>query len=77
LVQHWDDGHIIHDIAIIGIGGPFAVRGDSGGCVFVEENGIYYAAGILTTATRRGFIALASPLDIILDCAQSYEWASV
>jgi len=77
LVQHWDDGHIIHDIAIIGIGGPFAVRGDSGGCVFVEENGIYYAAGILMAATRLGVIALASPLDIILDCAQSYEWASV
>ncbi|RPB00400.1 hypothetical protein L873DRAFT_1899888 [Choiromyces venosus 120613-1] len=75
MLLHWDAGQIAHDIAIIGTGRSFADMGDSGGCVFVNVNGTYKAAGILIAKNRLHNFALATPLRMILDSAGDYEWA--
>ena len=75
MLQHWQGGQITFEIAIIGEYGWFAEAGDSGGCVLVNENGWYKAAGILTGKAAHGGIAVATPLALILDFAADYVWA--
>lgn len=81
LLQHWDSSlnNITYEIAITSRtrGEDFARRGDSGGCVFVHENGIYKAGGILIGKYILRDIVLATPLNIILGCTPNHQWASV
>jgi len=75
MLQRWDRSGITYEIAIIGTEGPFALKGDSGGCVFVKENGINKAAGILIGKSCQDSFALATPLNIILEYEPDYQWA--
>ena len=78
MLQHWDQGAVTFEIAIIGHPGvTFANRGDSGGCVLVhEEDGTYKAAGLLIGKVQESNIAFATPLRLILQTAGGkYQWA--
>ncbi|PWW80691.1 hypothetical protein C7212DRAFT_361236 [Tuber magnatum] len=75
VLQRWESGQITCEIAIIGKDEGFAGTGDSGGCVLVNENGTYKAAGILIGKTKYTSIAVATPLAMILDSAADYWWA--
>ena len=74
MVQEWGANDVTYEIAIMGTGIPFAQVGDSGGCVFVNDNDTIKAAGILIGKNRLNDFALATPLRLILDMA-GYEWA--
>ncbi|RPA94864.1 hypothetical protein L873DRAFT_1934942 [Choiromyces venosus 120613-1] len=76
MLQHWDNGAATYEIAIIGPAGEtFADKGDSGGCVFVNQDGTYKAAGLLIGKTQESNITFATPLRLILQTAGDYEWA--
>ena len=76
MLQYWDNGAPTYEIAIIVPEDVvFADTGDSGACVVVQENGIYKAAGLLIGKTRQQGITLATPLRLILQTAEDYEWA--
>ncbi|RPA96920.1 hypothetical protein L873DRAFT_1791356 [Choiromyces venosus 120613-1] len=76
MLQHWDNGAATYEIAIIGPAGEnFADRGDSGGCVLVDQDGTYKAAGLLIGKCQQSNIAFATPLRLILQMAGDYEWA--
>jgi len=75
MIQEWNEHEITQEIVIIGTGPAFADIGDSGGCVFVNDNGTLKAAGILMAKNRLNLFALATPLRLILDMAGGYEWA--
>ena len=77
MIQEWDENDITYEIAIMGTGRVFAEVGDSGGCVFVNDNDTYKAAGILIGKNKLNVLVLATPLHLILDIVWEYEWASV
>ena len=74
MIQEWDGDESTYEIAIMGTGGPFAGVGDSGGCVFLNDNDTIKAAGILIGKNVLNDFALATPLRLILDMAGGYEW---
>ena len=72
----WDQGSPTFEIAIIGIeGDTFAQVGDSGGCVFENQDGTYKAAGLLIGKNYGGVITYATPLRLLLQTAGDYQWA--
>lgn len=76
MLQHWENGASIHEIAIIGHPGEtFADRGDSGGCVFTLEGEEYKASGLLIGKVKEANIAFATPMRLILQTAGDYQWA--
>ncbi|KAG0134956.1 hypothetical protein HOY82DRAFT_634069 [Tuber indicum] len=75
ILQRWQSEEVSYEISIIGKHEIFAEIGDSGGCVFVNENGRYKAAAILIGKTKNTGIVVATPLAMILDQAGDYEWA--
>ena len=75
MLQRWQGGRITFEIAIIGRDEGFAGVGDSGGCVLVNENGWYKAAGIIIGKTALTGITVATPLTLILDFAADYVGA--
>ncbi|RPA96907.1 hypothetical protein L873DRAFT_1791348 [Choiromyces venosus 120613-1] len=76
MLQHWDNGAATYEITIIGPkDATFAHKGDSGGCVFVNQDGTYKAAGLVIGKTQESNITFATPLRLILQTAGDYEWA--
>ena len=72
----WDQGYPTFEIAIIGIeGDTFAQVGDSGGCVFENQDGTYKAAGLLIGKNYGGVITYATPLRLLLQTTGDFEWA--
>ncbi|KAG0131771.1 hypothetical protein HOY82DRAFT_607524 [Tuber indicum] len=77
-VQHWHSSIETHEIAVMSKERGkmvFADTGDSGGCVFVKENGQYKAAGLLIGKNLETGFALVAPLAMVLEAAPGYEWA--
>ena len=74
MIQEWGGDDSTYEVAIMGTGRSFADVGDSGGCVFLNDNGTIKAAGILIGKNRLNDFALATPLRLILDMAGGYEW---
>lgn len=77
MLQRWDSdaNNATYEIAIVGAQGPFALKGDSGACVLVKENGASKAAGIVIGKSSENSFILATPLTIILKCASDFRWA--
>ncbi|PUU80733.1 hypothetical protein B9Z19DRAFT_1123064 [Tuber borchii] len=75
--QCWHESGETHEIAVMSTqkARVFAEGGDSGGCVFVKENGQYKAGGILIGKNQKTGFALVTPLAMILESAPGYKWA--
>ncbi|RPA94869.1 hypothetical protein L873DRAFT_1934946 [Choiromyces venosus 120613-1] len=71
-----ENGAATYEIAIIGpVGENFANRGDSGGCMFVYQDGTYKASGLLIGQCQQSNITVATPLHFILLMDGDYKWA--